>query len=219
MSESISAHHDYWNTFYGGRRRKDVPLDPSAFAEWVKPELSAEESLVELGFGTGRDSLWFAQQGHQVRAYDFAESAVEAASERAEEFGLAAEFSRLDLYDDEQVEQAVARETGADGVLSVYARFLLHSLEAQGRTNAVRLAAGVVSQSGRLFLEFRTGKDQGTEHLFGEDHFRAYLDPEDVLEEIESSGGTLTHMEQGHGLAVYKSEDPHVARIVARWER
>jgi hypothetical protein len=38
-----------------------------------------------------------------------------------------------------------------------------------------------------------------------------------VVSEIEERGGEVMVLEQGHGMAVYKSEDPHVARIVASW--
>ena len=68
-----------------------------------------------------------------------------------------------------------------------------------------------------LFAARLYGKDAGEAHLFGDDHYRTYLDPQVVVEEIEARGGTVMVLEQGHGMAVYKSEDPHVARIVASW--
>ena len=38
-----------------------------------------------------------------------------------------------------------------------------------------------------------------------------------VETEIEALGGEVTYREEGCGLAVYKTEDPHVARLVARF--
>jgi hypothetical protein len=214
---TLTQHHDYWNGFYAGRGT-DVPEDPSPFARWVATRLEPGERVVELGFGTARDSLWFAAQGHEVRGYDFAESAVAFGTDRAAERHLEASFSVLDLYDRFAVERVVAELAGAEGAKNVYGRFLIHSLEEQGRANLLDLAAGVLTGGGALFLEFRTGKDQGGEHLFGDSHFRVYLDPATVVDEIRARGGRLVHDEQGHGLAVYKTEDPHVARIVARWD-
>jgi hypothetical protein len=69
---------------------------------------------------------------------------------------------------------------------------------------------------GRLFLEFRTERDARTEHVFGT-HFRRYLDPELVQAEIEANGGRVVHQEAGTGLARFRTEDPHVCRIVAVW--
>ena len=100
----------------------------------------------------------------------------------------------------------------------MYGRFLVHSLEDAGRANLIRLAAdGPGASGGELFLEFRTGKDLGQEHLFGDDHFRQFIDPMVVELEIEELGGEVTYREEGCGLATYKTEDPHVARIVAHF--
>jgi hypothetical protein len=47
--------------------------------------------------------------------------------------------------------------------------------------------------------------------------FRRFLDPAGVVAEIEERGEVVTHCMAGHGLAVHKSEDPHVARVVVHW--
>ena len=114
-------------------------------------------------------------------------------------------------------DSAVAAAQGvAAAEPSMDARFqvLIHSLEDEGRHNLIELAG---SLSGEMYVEFRTGKDAGQTHLLGDDHYRTYLDPQTVVTEIEARGGVVMVLEQGHGMAVYKSEDPHVARIVATW--
>ena len=40
----------------------------SAFAEWVANRMPGDATVVDLGCGTGRDSGWFARQGHRVIA-------------------------------------------------------------------------------------------------------------------------------------------------------
>jgi SAM-dependent methyltransferase len=210
-------HHDYWNSFYAGRSSADVPEEPSPFARWAATRLPTGERVVEFGFGTARDSLWFATRGHDVRGYDFAESAVAAGRGRATRRGLTARFAVLDLYDRRAVEDVTAELADLPGVSHVYGRFLIHSLEDHGRAHLFDLAATVLAGGGELLLEFRTGKDKGAEHVFGDDHFRVYLDPTRVTDEIVARGGRVVHDEQGHGLAVYRTEDPHVARLVARW--
>jgi hypothetical protein len=52
--------------------------------------------------------------------------------------------------------------------------------------------------------------------VFGE-HYRNYLEPQVVMDEVEALGGTVVHSEEGHGLAVYRDEDPHVCRLVVQW--
>jgi hypothetical protein len=217
MPENRSEHHDYWDSFYATRASTSVPDKPSAFARWTKDELASEQPIAEFGFGNARDSLWFARQGHTVLGFDFAETAVLQAQGQADGHVLPASFFELDLYDADAVAQAA--RTIKEHVESpvIYGRFLIHALEDVGRLHLFDLAAEVLPSGGRLYLEFRTGRDRGEKHLFGEDHFRIYLDPSDVANEIEERGGRVTHSEAGHGLAVYKTEDPHVARIVASW--
>lgn len=217
MSESTQTHHDYWDSFYASRASSGVPEEPSAFARWVSERLRPDQPVVEFGFGTARDSLWFARHGHNVSGYDFAESAVHYAQGQADGHVVDATFAMLDLYDATGVEvvaKDIERTTSAP---AVYGRFLIHSLEEAGRANLLDLAAETLAEGGDLYLEFRTGQDQGGQHLFGDDHFRIYLEPDIVVREIEERGGTIVHSVADHGLAVYKTEDPHVARIVARW--
>jgi SAM-dependent methyltransferase len=214
-----TRHRDYWDDFYAGSASGRVPEQPSAFAEWVDGQLPAGQAVVELGFGTGRDSLFFARRGRSVHGFDFAESAVARARFQAAQHGLSSRFDVLDLYDDPGVGRVARSLSSARTARAVYARFLVHSLEDAGRANLLRLSAGILGggAGGELFLEFRTGKDLGQEHLFGDDHFRMFIDPMTVELEIESLGGEVTYRDEGCGLAVYQTEDPHVARLVAHF--
>lgn len=216
VPEPTPNHHDYWDSFYASRASL-VPEEPSSFARWVQQRLRPDQPIVEFGFGTARDSVWFAEQGHRLAGYDFAEHAVQRARGRADGQSIDASFSVLDLRDASAVDVAAKEIVAATAAPAVYGRFLIHSLEEAGRANLFDLASTVLANGGEIYLEFRTGQDRGAQHVFGDDHFRVYLDPDIVVREIEERGGTIIHNEAGHGLAVYKTEDPHVARIVARW--
>lgn len=215
MTET-EALHAYWDGFYAGRTVSAVPEAPSPFAQWVAPRLAPGSPVAELGFGTARDSFFFAGQGHPVLGFDFAESAVAHAQAKARHLGAEASFTELDLYDASAI-TAVGTSLAEREVPVLYGRFLMHSLEAEGRANLLDLAQLALAAGGELYLEFRTGQDAGHRHLFGEDHYRAYLDPDEVVAAILDRGGSMVHVEAGHGLAVYKTEDPHVARLVARF--
>ncbi len=213
-------HRDYWDRFYAGSVDRAVTDEPSAFARWVHEQhapvvqAALPRRLVDVGTGTGRDGLWFSAHGYDVLGLDYSPQAVTLAESRAAAAGLTASFGLLDLYDDEWV-AARAAQLAAPST-SVYARFLVHAVEDAGRANLLALAATVCAGSGRLFLEFRTGKDAEAKHVFGE-HFRRFLRPSVVVDEAEELGGTVLHREEGHGLAVYGDEDPHVARLVLAW--
>jgi SAM-dependent methyltransferase len=212
-----AEHRDYWEQFYAAPRSTDVPLEASSFATWVEGRLERETLVVDVGCGNARDSLFFAQRGYRVIGLDYARSAVERGRSAAREAGWEhAEFAQLDLYEADAVTRAAA-ELRARQPVAVYARFLVHAVETEGRHGLWTLAQQASSAgTGQLFMEFRTGKDAHLPHVFGE-HYRNYLEPQVVVDEVEALGGTVVHREEGHGLAVYRDEDPHVSRLVVHW--
>jgi SAM-dependent methyltransferase len=207
-------HEPYWQTFYSTKATR-VPAEPSSFARWVAELPTPPTSVLDVGCGTGRDSVWLAEQGLEVLGCDYSRAAVTFAEQRARELDCPVEFRRLNLYDLREllvVGALLARERSVDGV---YARFLVHALEEDGRHNLWRLARSVLAPTrGRLFLEFRT---EATEHEFGE-HFREFVQPEVVADELARHGFAVEHTENRHGLAVHRQEDPRVCRMIARLE-
>ncbi|MGH3440018.1 MAG: class I SAM-dependent methyltransferase, partial [Sciscionella sp.] len=212
------ANRGYWWPFYGSRSAKAVPTEPSPFARWVHEREPDNARMVDIGCGTGRDGLWFARQGRQVLGLDYVPEATRNAGATASEEGIPAEFQTFNLYDLRQVLATGAHLAHRDASPTLYGRFLVHALEDVGRHNLWLLASMCLRRGGRMYLEFRTGFDAGKQHEFGE-HFRKYLNPDIVVEEIEARGGRIESREEGHGMAVYKHEDPHVCRMVATWQR
>jgi SAM-dependent methyltransferase len=212
-----NGNRQHWWPFYFGQSSTRVSTEPSPFARWVHDREPAAESIVDIGCGTGRDSLWFARNGHDVLGLDYIPAATERAGNAAREDDLPARFTTFNLYDTRQVLGIGAELAHREIAPILYGRFLIHALEDQGRRNLWRVADMCLRRGGKFYLEFRTGLDAGKEHEFGE-HFRKYLDPDAVATEIEATGGQIEHHEAGHGLAVYKNEDPHVCRLVATWK-
>jgi len=140
---------------------------------------------------------------------------VALASSVAAEEGLPAEFQELNLYADSEVNDTGRWVASHLTPSVVYARFLVHALENDGRQNLWRLTREMLRGGGRAYLEFRVAV---TRHVFGE-HYRQFVEPAVVVEEIEQYGGHVEHTEVGHGLAVYQDEDPLVCRLMASWSQ
>jgi SAM-dependent methyltransferase len=213
-----NGNRGHWWPFYFGRSRDSVPTEPSPFARWVHEREPANVSIVDIGSGTGRDSLWLAREGHDVLGLDYIPAATERAGRQAREEDLPARYKTFNLYDIRQVLAVGAELAHRAAPPVLYGRFLIHAIEDRGRHNLWRVADMCLRRGGRFYLEFRTGLDADASHEFGE-HFRKYLEPDTVVAEIEARGGQIEHREAGHGLAVYKNEDPHVCRLVATWKR
>jgi SAM-dependent methyltransferase len=205
-------HRAYWDEFYS-QRADDVSAEPSPFARWVGERESAPATLVDIGAGTGRDSLWFATQGFDVLGLDYAREAVDYAHRHARKLKVPARFDRMNLYDARRVLISSALLARTQRTDIVYARFLVHSLEDAGRKHLWIVGRNLLRGSkGRFYIETRT---EATNHVFGE-HFRQFVQADVIADELVDYGFEIEHLEEGHGLAVHKGEDPRVCRIVAR---
>ncbi|MBA7588976.1 Ubiquinone biosynthesis O-methyltransferase, mitochondrial [subsurface metagenome] len=72
-----------------------VDLTPSLFAQEFAEELASRKlkSVLEIGCGNGRDSIFFARSGLEVTAIDVAPSAIKLAKENAKEAEVDIDFS------------------------------------------------------------------------------------------------------------------------------
>ena len=175
--------------------------------------------MVEWGSGNGRDSLFFAAQGHNTVAMDLSIEAVNVADTEAKSRGLhgAVQFLQGDLSSGTDVRNAVriARTRDGDPSLVFYCRFVLHSLDESEEGRFLSALSNCMHPGECIFLEFRTKEDINRQKHYPM-HFRRYLDSEQFQRTIESSlGFTVKYSVTGIGMAKYRDEDPVVTRIIA----
>jgi len=91
--------HIDWNDRY---RDGNLPWDtgqPSSELQRVLARNTVQPCrALELGCGTGTNSVWLAQQGFEVTGVDLAPLAVERAEERAHAAGVNAHFVAADVF-------------------------------------------------------------------------------------------------------------------------
>jgi hypothetical protein len=210
----------FWHDFYKGPDSARVPTAPSLFARWVQEWLEERRDgptrVLDVGAGTGRDSVIFAGAGHPVTALDFSTYGMRRTRDLRAVQPARVTTRWLNLEDLRSVLVTGARFAHQEGSREVYARGLLDTLGPSGRDNFWRFASMVQRRGGETFLEFRTPRSRGEPTFFGA-HSRTFLDPEAVTVEIETAGGRVVHCETGRDLAPLGQENPHICRIVARW--
>ena len=202
---------DYWQDFYASPDSQRVPRVESSFARWVDERLDGAAAVIDVGTGTARDARFFASKGRRVVGVDYSHAAVQAARELSEAEGWPSEFREVNLGDLHAVGSLVADLDWAAG-WHLYARFLVHAIDDSARANLWVLAGAVVRAGGECWLEFRTDRDEQEQHVFGE-HFRRYLAPEQVRDELAAHGMAVLESVHSRGLAVHGQEDPWVARL------
>lgn len=207
----------HWQRFYRGRHLS-VPTEPSLFARWAADWMDPGDGVVELGSGTGRDAIWFTQQGHPTVGSDYCGVARSVAREASAQAGVAVDFRDVNVESLRSVLVGAARIAHEPGRRHVYARGLIDALAPTGRSGLWRFCAIAGRHGGLTFLEFRTRRSR-RKRTFFDPHPRTYARPEEIVAEIERYGGRVLDQQVGRGLAPLGSEDPVICRLVVSWRK
>ena len=209
-------HLRHWGDFYRSRTSDRVPTTPSPFATWVAGQLEPRQHVLDVGSGNGRDSAYFAGQGHRVTALDGTQRARRLTRRLAAQKSVRVRPQELNLNDLFSTLTSGARFAHLEAPPHIYARFLLDAVESDARENFFRWAQMIQRRGGMTFLEFRTWRGTLRANAFPF-HYRTMLHPSRVVAEIERYGGSVVHSETGVGLAPFESENPRICRLIVRW--
>ena len=201
----------YWADYYAHH----VHGDASSFARFVHDRVGpGPVTVIDIGCGDGRDSIFFATRGRKVLGLDRARVAVERARERASQAGVAqARFEVCDLADGAALAELLGEEH--DRPLVFYSRFVLHAIEA-GTQVALQNAIDAQARADDLFVaEFRTDKDEGRVKAHPK-HFRRYQNAAGFLADLRRRGWVIDYEVESPGLAPWGDEDPVLCRAIAR---
>ena len=211
----VRTHVTDWNEILM-QRRTELPRGGSTFAASSLAEFPEDSLVVDIGSGNGRDALWFHQQGRRVRALDFAGAALRQSARRLKAAGADPDVRVLSLNDLRFV-LTTGAELARESDPQLYGRGLLNSIDVPARSNLWRMASMSLRRAGTLHLEFSAARDDLAEQPGPEPIWRVSVD--EVVAEIEASGGVVRHREVGPGHDFFDQPDPHVARLRATWTR
>lgn len=206
----------YWSSFYKRFQRTAVP---SSFAASVATELAEPCWMVDMGCGDGRDSFFFAAQGHRVLGLDAAGEVIDGNRAFADDAqGGRVAFRQADVSAPGVLASVLhdAVEANASGAgMVVYGRFFFHAVSETEET-VVLEALAELPAGARCYFEFRTTQDAGLTKWYP-GHYRRFIDLGAFVEKAAQAGklDCLYSME-GQGMAKYGEEDPFVGRVHLR---
>lgn len=210
----------YWREFYS---RHKIGVEPSLFAKLVYKNYLLESincdtnkyaesnapSLLELGCGNGRDSLYFANNGIDTTAIDQVQEEVEFLNGYAKTLQdskqspqtkniprfLCGDFTQLDSF-------SFQRQFDC-----IYSRFTLHSVSKAQQDKTLADCLKYCKDGGILSVEVRgeknslCGKGKAVENetnaFIYDNHYRRFLNFTQTLQEIESLRFSSNNATQG----------------------
>ncbi len=217
-TQQMADIHDrtgYWNSYYS-----NDPLirqqPPSQFAAFVAAECAGFPLIVDVGCGNGRDTLFFAQLGHQTLGIDKSSAAIDQSAQKVLDRANAQDhaFLCMNALSLPDASDLVERLSSKKKV--IYSRFFLHAITQEEQTAFLDFSFACMQADDMLALEFRTREDASREKVTGS-HYRRYIDAEALADQlVQDYPGALEYFTTGTGLAKFRSDDAHVARILVR---
>lgn len=195
-----------------------VEHGPSSFARWVWDREPDMATVVDVGCGSGRDTLWFARRGVRSWGLDYFSRGLKKAARRAERRDLPATFEWMNLGELRSVLGAGAQLSREPGPRVVVARHVIDATDRAGRENLLRLSKMVLRRSGRLYLQFQVAHTPTSRQL---GRRRVNLDA--FLEQVSGTGGTvleqhlLSELEDGAAGATSTAPGSTICRMVITW--
>lgn len=210
LSLKFDRDTSYWNDFYN--RTKDLD-EPSLFAKEILGKMEKERSLLELGCGNGRDSLYFMKNHMYVTAIDASDIIISQLSEKYKDFPI--KFICDDFVCAETIYKCQYDYC--------YSRFSIHAINEEQERELIKNVYNSLNTGGKFFIEVRSVNDDiyGKGQLVGRNsyiyngHFRRFIVKEELLDLLVKTGFNIEYADEKRGFAPFGESNPPIIRIIA----
>ena len=202
----------YWDNYYNSQSNVQYPTSFSKFC--LEKYLKKTSIILDLGCGNGRDTFFFAENGHNAIGIDLSEVAIQSNNKRSKELNL------------DNLTKFVANDFTGDlsqfgKVDTVYSRFSFHTITESDAQVVIQNAFHLLKQGGLFFIECRTINDslykvgkKLSEFERYTDHYRRFIDGTKFLYQIIKAGFQVRYYVEDRNFAKFNNENPVVARYV-----
>lgn len=142
---------DFWN-----KNSARIPDDKghSLYAAEKEKEFPRNSKICDLGGGTGTDSIYFVEKGHDVVLVDIADEPLAKAETHASELGLVDKFKTL------QCDFSFGKLPLEDGSVDiVYSRLALHYFESKVLAQLFSEVFRILRKGGNSYLSLKSPDD------------------------------------------------------------
>lgn len=213
VKEKDSFNRDviYWNNYYKTELKE--LKEPSDFAKEVSCYLKKGKSLIDLGCGNGRDSLFFAKQGIKVTGIDASEVAISNLNKL--------NISEADFVCDDFVTSRTLYQIQWD---YFYSRWTMHAISEQQEDVLLKNISEGLREKGLLFIEARSindglygkGKKVSENAFIYNGHYRRFMDKTKFLNKLSKNGFDIVEVAEGNDFSKTETSNPVLVRVIAR---
>lgn len=203
----------YWDEYYKTQFGGGI-TSPSLFAKAMLENYMVKgNSLIELGCGNGRDSLYFAENGMNVTGIDASEVAIQKLQKK--------NANHCIFVCDDFVNAGAIYQIQYD---YCYSRFTLHAINEEQESQILDKAYKMLKSSGYLFIEARSirdgkygkGKEVEKNAYIYDGHYRRFIDPLELKNKLEKIGFVILKLEESDKFAPLNSEKTVCVRVIAQ---
>ncbi len=201
---------DYWNHYYA--KKLTEIQSPSDFAQWVISYLEPGKSLIDLGCGNGRDSLYFMKRHLNVTGIDASEEAISQLNQLKLENG--------NFVCDDFVSSKALYQVQYD---YIYSRWTMHAISEQQEDELLENVAESLKEGGLFLIEARSIQDElcgkgicvGKNAFIYHEHYRRFMDKDVFVQKLINHGFQIISLEEGTNYSKTETSNPVLVRIVA----
>ena len=89
----------FWEQTYKNKEISTFSKGPTDDVRDFYKKFGQDSSILDVGCGEGRNSIFLAGEGHKVDAFDISQTGIEKAKYKAQVAGVSVNFSVRDLYE------------------------------------------------------------------------------------------------------------------------
>ena len=169
---------NYWDNFYIKKNK----IKESSFAKFVLNKVrknKVKKSLIDIGCGNGRDSIFFSKNNFYVTGIDISQKAIQK--------NLLFKNKNLNFKKFDIEKNKTSKKFDV-----IYCRFFLHTIDEGGETKLLYLIKKIKKKDSIICFEFRNLKDQIFKKYkkrkhnqvveFEKGHYRRMINPTMFLE-------------------------------------
>ena len=208
---SFSSDNDYWNAFY--EQKRESISQESLFSHFVHKYIESDRTLVDLGCGNGRDSIFFNTLGLNVIGIDGSSTAINLLQDKQND---TLSFILGNFTNDSRIFNS--------SIDYYYSRFTLHAINETDEDILLSNISKNLKQNGYFFLEVRSIHDEkfgkgipaGKNTFILDGHHRRFLEISELKSKLEKLDFSINFAEEEKGFAPFSNENSPIIRIIAQ---